>query len=224
MDVAEINAILKIASSVDWSAWVTAIATLVLTFLTFAYVRITRKILDSQSDPCVIISVIHDNERPTVLQLVAKNIGSGLAHDITFQFSKPLPKKAWGISQEQARDVILMNDGPLILGIPALGPGEDRRLDWGQYGGLIKAIGEEPIIATTYFKKNGRKMRPVKSYLDIKSFEYTNASESSIAKIAKNLEKLSIDIGRLSTGYHKLEIKIVEFPDQQEEVEEEHWE
>lgn len=219
MESAEINAILKIASSVDWSAWVTAIATLVLAFLTFVYVRITRKILDSQSDPCVIVSVIHDNERPTILQLVARNIGNGLAHDITFEFSKPLPKKAWGISKEEAKDAPIMDAGPLILGIPALGPGEERRLDWGQYGGLSKAIGEEPITAISHFKKNGKKMRPVKSYLDIKSFEFTNASESSIAKIAKYIERLSKDISHFSSGFYKLQVKVTEMPEEENEEE-----
>jgi hypothetical protein len=51
----------------DWSAWVTALATLVLAVLTFVYVRLTKKILDAQSDPCVILTVVHDEDRTTIL-------------------------------------------------------------------------------------------------------------------------------------------------------------
>ena len=45
-----------------------------------------------------------------------------------------------------------MSEGPLMNGIPALGPGECRKIDWGQYGGLKEAIGDSKIIATCYFK------------------------------------------------------------------------
>ena len=212
MDSQTIIAIQKIVQSIDWSAWVTAIATLILAILTFVYVRLTRKILESQSDPCIIVSVVHDNDRPSILQLVVKNIGSGLAHNISFEFSRPLPKDAWGLSKEEAKAAAPMDNGPLILGIPALGPGEMRAKDWGQYGGLIKCVGEEPITVTATFFKNGKKKPPVQSYLDIKSFEGTNASESPTAKIAKNLEKMAKDFNHLATGFHKPKVKIVEMP------------
>ena len=216
MKATEIDAILQITASVDWSAWVTAVATLLLALLTFIYVRLTRRILDSQSDPCIIVTVVHDNDRPTILQLVVKNIGNGLAHDISFEFSKPIPKDAWGLSQEQAKDAPPMEDGPLILGIPALGPGEERKQDWGQYGGLINCIGEEPITVTSYFKKNGKLLPAVKSYLDVKSFDRTNASESPNSKMAKNIEKISKDIHYLTNGFYKPQIKVVEMPDRKD--------
>lgn len=210
MESIAVDAIQKIASSVDWSAWVTAVATFILAILTFVYVRLTKKILESQSDPCIIMSVVHDKDRPTILQLVAKNIGNGLAHNISFEFSRPIPKKAWGLSTDQSKEVPPMEDGPFVLGIPALGPSEERRLDWGQYGGLINSIGEKPIIVTSTFYKNSKKLTPVKSYLDVKSFEGTNASESPSSKIAKNIEAMSKDIHHLATGFYMPKIKIVE--------------
>jgi hypothetical protein len=152
------------------------------------------------------------------MQLVVKNIGNGLAHDISFKFSKPLPNHAWGITTDNAKDAEEMKDGPLILGIPALGPGEERKIDWGQYGGLMKNIGEKPITATSYFKKNGKKMNPVSSYLDVKSFEGTNASESPAAKIAKHIEGISKEINHISTGFRKPQIRVVEMPNQEKEI------
>ena len=132
-----IKMISDISSSIDWSAWVTAIATLILAILTFIYVKLTRRILSSQSDPCVVLTVVHDENRPTILQLVVKNVGTGIAYDVHFGFSQPIPAKAWGLTTDKAKQTALMNDGPLINGIPALGPGESRKIDWGQFGGRL---------------------------------------------------------------------------------------
>jgi hypothetical protein len=74
MDQATIQFITGGAQSIDWTSWVTASATFVLAVLTFIYVRLTGKILSTQSDPCVILSVVHDEERLTILQLVARNV------------------------------------------------------------------------------------------------------------------------------------------------------
>ena len=109
----------SIITSLDWSDWVTAIGTLVLAILTFIYVRITNKILASQSDPCVVLTVVHDEDRASLLQLVAKNVGTGLAQDIRFSFSQPLPARAFGLTAQNAKKAKTMDEGPLINGIPA---------------------------------------------------------------------------------------------------------
>lgn len=123
------TSVAEVIASLDWSAWVTALATVVLAFLTFTYIRLTRETLEGQSDPCVIVSVAHDDERPTVLQLVVRNVGRGLAHDISFTFSRPIPSRAWGFSERNAPSAQNMTSGPLIDGIAALGPGEERKID-----------------------------------------------------------------------------------------------
>ena len=72
MNTSVLEVIAGISKSIDWGTWVTAIATVVLALLTLMYVRLTKRILENQSNPCVIVSVIHDDERPTILQLVIK--------------------------------------------------------------------------------------------------------------------------------------------------------
>lgn len=105
MITSALDVIVSISKSINWGTWVPAIATVVLAVLTFIYVRLTKGILESQSNPCVIVSVIHDDERATILQLVIKNVGAGLAQDITFEFSKPIPARAWGIAEKDAKTV-----------------------------------------------------------------------------------------------------------------------
>lgn len=198
----------SICESTDWSVWIPIFSTIVLTILTFIYVRLTKGLLESQSNPCVVVSVIHDDERPSILQLAIKNVGPGLAQDITFELSQPIPTHAWGISKENAKSAEKMTHGPLIDGIPALGPGERRLIDWGQYGGLLKNLGSDTVTVICKFKKNGKNMPPIECKLDIKSFEGTIASEHPIPKIAKYIEKISQDLHQLASGHSKLHIEI----------------
>jgi hypothetical protein len=212
MEQTTIESIIDQAATIDWSAWITAIATFVLAVLTFTYVRLTGKILSAQSDPCVVLTVVHDEERPTILQLVVRNIGAGLADDIRFEFSRPLPARAFGPTEADANEASEMESGPLIDGIPALGPGECRKVDWGQYGGLMAALGNERILATCKFKKNGRNMRPVKCPLEVASFVGTAAVESSAAKIASELEKITGLIKKLNSASYCLKVDVVSLP------------
>lgn len=204
--------IAEVMAGLDWSAWVTALATLVLAILTFVYVRLTKKILDAQSDPCVVLTVVHDEDRTTILQLIARNVGTGIAHDIRFEFSRPLPSRAFGITEAEAKEASEMTDGPLINGIHALGPGECRKVDWGQYGGLMAAVGDSPIIATCRFKKGGREMPPVQCPLEVASFAGTIANQSPSARMIKELEKMSKNIDHLATGFRKLQIEVTSMP------------
>lgn len=206
----------SVITALDWSDWVTSIATLILAILTFVYVRLTSKILSFQSDPCVILTVVHDKDRPSILQIVAKNVGSGLAKDIRFTFSHPLPCKAFGLTGLSSKKKEVMTEGPLINGIPALGPGECREITWGQYGGLKEAIADNKIIGTCYFKKDSKEMKPIICPLDIDSFYGTVASESPASKTAKELEKIAKSIGHFASGYHKLKVEIETVQDEDE--------
>lgn len=192
----------------DWPTIVTATATAVLAVLTGSYVRLTKKILSAQSDPCVVVTVVHDEHRATMLQLVAKNIDSGMAHDIRFEFNYPIPARAFGVAEADAKDSTTMTDGPFISGIPALGPGDVRKVDWGQFGGLQKALGGRKIVATCRFKKDGKEMPPTKCPLEVESFLGTVASESIEARVVKSLDSISKDLGHIASGYKKVKIEL----------------
>lgn len=212
MDDSTTKLIAGIVSTLDWSAWITASATLTLAVLTFVYVVLTRKILAAQSDPCVVLTVVHDKERSTILQLVAKNVGPGLARDVRFEFSYPVPARAFGTSPENVEKAGLMEDGPLIDGIPALGPGESREIDWGQYYGLIAAIGEREITATCRFKKGSKEMTPVECPIDVKSFSHTSAAPALAETSTRALDQISKDIHHFATGYRRLGVDVASIP------------
>ncbi len=194
---------------ISTSSLISCISTVVLTFLTAVYVYLTKRILESQSEACVMVSLLHERSRPTIIQLVIRNIGNGIARDLNFELSKPIPMNAFGMETDGAKIAEVMNVGPLIRGIAALGPREERRLDWGQYGGLLKNLGEDPVKVTCRFKTGERQMKPVVCELDIKSFEYTEASGDEIREISKNIKKISENIGYLTTGFKTLKIDLV---------------
>jgi hypothetical protein len=103
-----------------------------------------------------------------------------------------------------------MTAGPLIDGISGLAPGEERRIDWGQYGGLMKALGNDPVFITANFKKNEKGMPPAVSAVDVKSYKDTTASRSLYAEVASDIKNISKNIEHLTSGFRKLHIELAD--------------
>lgn len=163
-----------------------------------AYTYLTYRLLRAQKDPHVVVYVSHDRSRATVLMLVIENTGSGVASDVRFDLSRPVPESAFGI-EKLADAPRTMTDGPLIDGIPTLGPGDSRRITWGQYGGLKDSIGTEPIEVTCHFKRGKRRLPPTVSYLEVLSFGMTDATSSEGARLIKEVEKIAKGVDALKT-------------------------
>ena len=85
----------------------------------------------SQVDPEVIVYSKHDERRPSVILLVTENIGKGAAQDVRFASSQPLPKHAFGISEDKVGPFEPMDEGAIVAGIPFLEPGGKRVFAWG---------------------------------------------------------------------------------------------
>lgn len=176
---------------------VAALAASASAVLAARYTSLTMRLVRLQGEPKVVVYVTHDRERPSILVLVVKNIGHDMARNISFLSDRPLPKRAFGIAPEDAGPSELMTDGPFVKGIPELGPGEQRDVTWGQYGGLKRAIGDVPIHLTFAYEHGAQQLRGTAD-LEIDSFLETDASTKSIASMAKSLEKIATGVGRLS--------------------------
>jgi hypothetical protein len=133
----------------------------------------------------------HDESRSTVLQIVIENIGKGLATDVSFTLSRPVPGRAWGFTDQGLQPVKPMTTGPLFDGILALGPGDSRKMAWGNYYALKKALGDEPVRIVCHYKHGRRKMKPVSSALDVHSFAATDAVGSEGERIVRELERIA---------------------------------
>jgi len=172
-----------------WTA-VAALGALASAAVAAVYTAITMSLVRIQSDPKVIVYVRHDAERPSVFVITIENVGRDIARDVRFTASRPLPAKAYGISVDQAPDAPTMDKGPLITGIPALGPGDRRDITWGQFGGLSKALSAGPIHLE-YSYGAGRRRLHGSATLEVMSYTATDASTKPIVSAAKSLREIA---------------------------------
>ena len=180
-----------------WTA-IGATAALVSAAVAAVYTYLTFRLVRAQAEPNVVVYVRHDDSRCSIIQIVVENIGRGLASDIRFLALRPIPNRAFGIALEQAQGGDLMTEGPLIEGIRALGPGDSRKITWGQFGGLLKALGDEAIELECRYKHGNREIGPTKFFLDVRSFKATDAIESEAARVIHQLERIAKALERKS--------------------------
>ncbi|MFL5597995.1 MAG: hypothetical protein ACJ77S_11105 [Gemmatimonadaceae bacterium] len=124
--------------------------------VTAAATAINYFLYRSQVAPEVVVYVVADDRRPSIINLIIENIGKGVAKKVRFTFSEPLPAKAFGIEKPASDAGGAMESGPLITGIPSLGPGARRVLTWGQYGGLYAALGNRVVTITATYTADRR--------------------------------------------------------------------
>lgn len=177
--------------------WATVAIAGVAVLVALAASLVSYAVYRSQADPEVIVYLEPDERRQTVINLVIKNVGNAAARDVSFKSSRPVPSEAFGLEAATAEVAGPMTRGPLVAGIPFLPPGATRIITWGQFGGLVKALGEDTITVTaTYHASHIGAPRPIRMTtacpLEIKSFEGTDASDKNYDKrIADNLEKVA---------------------------------
>lgn len=178
-----------------WTA-LTALATVTAAVVAAFYTYITGRLLRAQLEPNVIVFVRHDPDRPSILDIRVENIGRDVAHDVKFQASRSIPSRAFGITEESAGPIAYMTDGPLVEGIPALGPGDYREITWGQYGGLRKALGDD-AISLSYTYRKGRRTFTASSKLDIRSYAGTDISERPPVVVARGIDRIAKSLDRI---------------------------
>lgn len=180
-----------------WFSMILVIITVIATYINYRLYRL-------QTDPDVIVYSTPDPNRSTIINLVIENIGKGVAKNIQFTSDRPIPSRAFGMDVN-ADAPKTMDSGPLITGIPEMGPSSKRVITWGQYHGLLKGIADNVLNITADYsaRKTFLKVPKFKSTfsLDIKSFEGTDASDQNWdKKSAESLEKISKSIGKIASS------------------------
>lgn len=173
---------------------------------------VTYQIFKSNVDPSVIVYVAADERVSDVLTLVIENIGKGVAKNITFTISQPLPWQAFksNLADKQAP---IMDSGPLISGISALPPGGRRVIYWGGYSELLDAVGDREITVTAIFRSDpvGHFVPTwfeVASPVEIGSFSGTAAAGANPDReAAKQLKRIADVLGFASSGFRPLKIE-----------------
>ena len=178
-----------------------ALATVATALVTGLYTYFTMRLWRSQIEPKVIVYSRHDSDRRTILTIVISNIGRDIASDIRFSTDRPIPAQAYGLDPKSASPAAEMADGPLVKGIPSLGPGDSRVITWGQYGGLKAALGNKSI-EVTYTYRHGKRKFSDKAQLEVDSYSGTDASEPPIVGISKSLKEIAKSAASISASLH----------------------
>jgi len=164
----------------------------------------------SQTDPEVVVYVLVDPDRQGILNLVIENIGRGVAKNVTFAFSKPIPLHAFN-----GRPAVPMDRGPLVTGIRALGPGAKRVITWGHYAGLRAVLGGASVDITARYESDTRipwaeHNLVTVSIVEIASFDATDISDTNYPKQAtRHLETIAKSIDHLASGFRRIRVEVI---------------
>jgi hypothetical protein len=160
---------------------------------------VTYAVFRSATDPAVIVYAQPDLQRQSIINLIVENIGRGAAHEVFFKSSRPLPQKAFSIPiPEEMPD--LMQSGPIANGIPFLAPGQRLLISWGQYGGLYKYLGNDPIRIEAFCYRTQPKGLFSKKFqsssiLDIRMFRTSESAEHGYGpNLVKELKALNVTL------------------------------
>lgn len=193
------------AGAIDFLSLLTAVILAAVAIIAAAIAYLTYR---NQTDPLVVVYATPDYDRPTVINLIIENIGRGVAKNISFELSEQLPVNAFGLSKIENEE--WMTSGPLVNGIPALGPGAHRIITWGQYGGLHDLLGDKAIEVNAVFYRNGvfraSSLQQMKhcSLLEVSSFGATSAADNNWQrKQARQLEHIARELKAIARSSRK---------------------
>ncbi len=191
--------------TIDWSAIgtvVTAVATIVLVFVTIILARETKRLSDATSQPSVVVtlepspwSIIHTN-------LVLQNTGTGTAYDIEAKFDPPLKT----LVEMPFRSLSVLKPGSIF---PVFLRGFEK-------------LDEQVISVEVSWRRSPKsKNREVHSYVLNLRMDYDNWGQLGGAppdiQIAREMKKLREDVGRLVSGYRRLQVDVHDSGDRQRE-------
>lgn len=152
-------------------------------------------------DPHVVVYADPDLKRPSIINLIIENTGRSAAWNVSFQSTKPIPQRAFGI--EKAPKPAQMNQGPIANGIPCFGPGSKRVITWGQFEGIRQGIDGDYLDITASYQSQPslafwKRTHETVSRVDIQSFENFDVSDRNWdKKIAEQLEVIASEVKKL---------------------------
>ena len=170
------------------------VITAIYVVLTYGIMKETRKSTDALTQPEVIVYIKH--EIGLIRYLVIKNIGNGVAKNLTFSISQGL----YDIFPV-LKDLRLLQKGFKILA-----PGESlQRLLYVKEG---SDISQEDIIHTIkckYFNKLNIK-KEWETEIDLKDYFHLNPQQDKLGEINDQLKKIADNTKNLGTMADKLDL------------------
>ena len=176
----------------DMSAWVTAIATVVLTAATIALAYLTWQLAQATRSPSVVATIEPNGWAPTILlDIHLVNEGTASAFDVEIGFDPPLPKEKEG--QHHLERTSVLKSGQQMIST------------------LVQAklmIDQVYTVTLSWAKKPGGRKTKTVYPIDvsaIKGMRFINGGDP-IFRIAEDIRKLREQMDRLAGGAKRLQV------------------
>ena len=177
------------------------VLTLIISLLALS---VTYLVFKSNQTPRIVIYATPHYGKETFIQLHIKNIGNGIAENVQINSSRPIPRRAFGITKLN-EPLEIFDSGIFKYGIQILAPNQNYIYDWGQFGGLKEALNNESIIFEVKYqfryplsilKSNITDV----SIINIKELEAlpatTGSGNEQLGKIQKELSNLNKEFSK----------------------------
>ena len=180
-----------------------ALATVCMAFSTWKMTKMTKKNMDEQFKPYIIVYPQPRSDAPNIIQIIVENIGSAPAYDVKFNIPNNFILGAWGIEKAEKLPPA-PQEGLFINGMPYFPAGQKRIFEWGQYAGIEKSLNGKPATIIAHFNNpTGKMQEPTKSILSLEDFYRNSAHTPLELRQVKALEKISENFPALNSLLEK---------------------
>ena len=187
------------------SGAVTAISTVVLTIVTFAYVLLTRSISKetemmrkAQTEPNISATSQSEEGYASLIDLVIKNIGLGPAYNVKFEVNPDF--------EDRLLICKLSEIGFIKNGLQYFAPNQEFQILLTNMAENYQEKLKKAFEIKVTYESNIHKPYNNTYVIDFSQQSGLSFGEPPLYKIAKNIEQIQQDINHISTGFTKLKI------------------
>jgi hypothetical protein len=174
----------------SYSGALTALATIVLTFITYLYVDLTGRLVAAQTRPKVLVTLQREFRygQGKYVKLEIQNVGFGPAYFIKFEINPP--------SSEYLEGRSISSIGPFQEGLEFLAPNQKKRYNLGPLNLIEQNLRGTSIKIMAKYKDSNEINHKDLSIVSLALME----SEYSLVEIVGGLGLIKVEIQELSLG------------------------
>lgn len=189
---------------------ITAIATVVLAFITFWYALVTQQLLKVGSTPQVVAYIVPNRTEISVLEFVLANLGKGPAYNVTVEILV-------------GREELLAKKGTILEPrVPILVIPQDEKIvtTFGSYFDLLEEPRLRPVtIRVSYQNSRGKKFSEI-THIDISQYDgLAGQIETPLKIISSSIKKIE----QTMSGWNMSRLKVETITSAENQKQREEW-
>lgn len=187
-----------------------AFATVVYAILTWRLVSETKRMREAQTEPKISVTVQPREEWIGLVDMIVQNIGLGPAYNIKFEI-KPDYKKYDGR--------LLSEYGFIKNGLKYFGPNQKLQFFLTSLTEKFEEKIKNSFEIKVYYQNSIGKLYEDVYVIDFSQFDGLNQlGKPPLHEISNNIKTIQQDIHLISTGFHRMKIRMYTKEDEEEEM------